>query len=123
MGLIGLLIAIWLIYALRSIHEEVTRVNASLERMLALMEGKEPAPAGDSPEKSPGLNQLEEVELPIYQEPNLNSRIIARAPKSWDIDFGEEQDGWFPVEIVGDAPLSVLRLRGWVRQEDLNEAY
>lgn len=37
MGLIGLLIAIWLIYALRSIYKELTRANASLERILALM--------------------------------------------------------------------------------------
>jgi hypothetical protein len=123
MELIGLLIGIWIIYALRKFYMEIIRANNNLERILAAMEGKQAAPAGNHSEESPELIMLEEVGLPIYQEPDINSKIIARAPRSWEIDFGAEQNGWSPVEIVGEAPASVLHLRGWVRQEDLNEAY
>ncbi len=112
--IIYIVLIVWFISVLNTIARNTARTNQTLERVLWVLEGKPPrvrstAAPGDA--SHPGL--------PIYEAPDEYSNILFHAPASWALSFGEEQNGWFPVEIVGDAPASVINQHGWIREADL----
>jgi hypothetical protein len=110
--IIYIVLIVWFISVLNTIARNTAQTNQTLERVLWVLEGK---PSRVRSTEASGLG------LPIYKAPDEYSTILFHAPESWALSFGEVQNEWFPVEIVGDAPASVMHQHGWVREADLDQ--
>lgn len=118
-GLIWLVLAVAIPFFIFRIRNESIKQTAALNEILALLRlqinPSTPQHEGviySEQEKRPVM----EGETAIYREPKEDSAIISYAPNSWKMSFGPESSGWIPVEIIADAPMSTIGMRGWIKK-------
>lgn len=121
----GLIWLFWIIFAIAipfsifRIRNESIKQTAALNEILALLQ-LQISPSGklhegvidSEQERRPAM----EGETVIYSEPKEDSNILSYAPQSWKTSCGPEDSGWTPVEIVADAPMSKIGMKGWIRK-------
>jgi hypothetical protein len=121
-GIIWLFLAIAIPFFIFRIRNELIKQTKTLNEILAILLLQ------IAPDRKAFIPQHEGViyseqerrsimegETVIYREPKEDSTILSYAPQSWKMSYGPEDSGWTPVEIIADAPMSKIGMKGWIK--------